>query len=458
MATSLLLLLFLCCVPFLLLILFLRRRPSSFTVAFFHPYADAGGGGERVLWHVVSTMIDKWPSARYTIITGDKDRTPAQILTKVKNRFGITIREGRVTFVYLRLRFLIEASTWPRFTLAGQILGSMLLGVEAMIHCRPHLFFDTMGYAFTYPLFKWLTGCMVASYVHYPIVSTDMLRLVASGQASYNNRSGITRSRFLTNLKIRYYRLLAMLYGFVGRRSNVVMVNSSWTYGHIKDIWRSRNVSILYPPCDCKAFLDVPSKRLPDECRMVSIGQFRPEKDHKKQIDTVKALLDNWSGNETIKLSLIGSCRDAGDHERVESLKKYCKEMEVSEYVDFLINVSFDRLQDELGRSLIALHTMWNEHFGIGIVECMASGCIMIAHRSGGPLMDIVTEFNGRQTGFLAETADQFADRVIEVLSMNEEERDIMIKSAKASITNRFSVETFQNNLIARIEPIMKLK
>lgn len=427
-------------------------------VGFFHPYADAGGGGERVLWHAVSAMMDKWPNVCYTIMTGDIDRNPAQILEKVKNRFGITIEENKVDFVYLKLRFLIEASTWPRFTLAGQTLGSVLFGIEAMIRCRPHLFFDTMGYAFTYPLFKWLTGCKVVSYVHYPIVSTDMLRLVASGQTTYNNRTGITRSRFLTNLKIRYYRVLAMMYGFVGRRSDVVMVNSSWTYGHVNDIWNCRNISILYPPCDCKAFLDVPSKRLQDECRMVSIGQFRPEKDHRKQIDAVKALVDKWSGNETIKLTLIGSCRDAGDHERVASLKKYCKELEVSEYVDFQINVSFDRLQDELGRSLIALHTMWNEHFGIGIVECMASGCLMIAHRSGGPLMDIVTEFNGRQTGFLAETAEEFADRVIEVLSMNEEERDIMIESAKASITDRFSVQTFQNKLITRIEPIMKLK
>jgi glycogen synthase len=33
---------------------------------------------------------------------------------------------------------------------------------------------------------------------------------------------------------------------------------------------------------------------------------------------------------------------------------------------------------------------MWNEHFGISIVEMMAAGLIVVAHKSGGPLMDIV--------------------------------------------------------------------
>jgi hypothetical protein len=30
----------------------------------------------------------------------------------------------------------------------------------------------------------------------------------------------------------------------------------------------------------------------------------------------------------------------------------------------------------------LGIHTMWNEHFGIGIVEMMAAGLITIAHRS----------------------------------------------------------------------------
>lgn len=42
-------------------------------------------------------------------------------------------------------------------------------------------------------------------------------------------------------------------------------------------------------------------------------------------------------------------------------------------------------------KSLVGLHTMWNEHFGISIVELMAAGLIAVAHDSGGPSMDIVS-------------------------------------------------------------------
>lgn len=37
---------------------------------------------------------------------------------------------------------------------------------------------------------------------------------------------------------------------------------------------------------------------------------------------------------------------------------------------------------------------MWNEHFGIAVVEYMASGLIPIVHASAGPLLDIVTPWD----------------------------------------------------------------
>ena len=36
-----------------------------------------------------------------------------------------------------------------------------------------------------------------------------------------------------------------------------------------------------------------------------------------------------------------------------------------------------------LGGASVGLHTMWNEHFGIGVVEMMAAGLAVVAHDSG---------------------------------------------------------------------------
>ena len=46
---------------------------------------------------------------------------------------------------------------------------------------------------------------------------------------------------------------------------------------------------------------------------------------------------------------------------------------------------------------------MIDEHFGIAVVESMAAGCIMIAHNSGGPKLDIVKD---GENGFLADNAE----------------------------------------------------
>jgi hypothetical protein len=55
-------------------------------------------------------------------------------------------------------------------TLLGQSMGAIWLGFEALNTIVPDVYFDTMGYAFTFPLFKLLAGCKVGAYVHYPTI------------------------------------------------------------------------------------------------------------------------------------------------------------------------------------------------------------------------------------------------------------------------------------------------
>ena len=66
-----------------------------------------------------------------------------------------------------------------------------------------------MGYAFTYPLFKYIGSCSVASYTHYPTISTDMLKHVYRRIISHNNRRLIARNPFLSAGKMIYYRIFA---------------------------------------------------------------------------------------------------------------------------------------------------------------------------------------------------------------------------------------------------------
>uniref|UniRef100_T1J3V9 GDP-Man:Man(3)GlcNAc(2)-PP-Dol alpha-1,2-mannosyltransferase n=1 Tax=Strigamia maritima TaxID=126957 RepID=T1J3V9_STRMM len=398
-----------------------QSKNLDVSIGFFHPYCNAGGGGERVLWCAVKAIQEKYPQVRCIIYTGDNDASPDEILKKAKQRFNISIDQP-VEFIYLKWRRAVESDLYPHCTLLAQSLASMVLGFEALLKFVPTVYLDTMGYAFTIPIFKYLGSCRVGCYVHYPTISTDMLATVAKRRANYNNAGVIAKSPMLSEAKLFYYHMFAYFYAVVGKTCQLVMVNSSWTKMHILDLWRIPEVTFcVYPPCDVSSFEEIPIESAMDPKltkNIVSVAQFRPEKDHTLQIRSFNQFLLSISENERLmyKLILIGGCRHSEDEELVKS------ELDVSQYVEFKLNISFDELKVELALGTIGLHTMWNEHFGIGVVECMAAGLVVLAHDSGGPKMDIVKQFNDLPTGFLAHDVDTYAEQMSKIFQMSSEE------------------------------------
>ena len=97
---------------------------------------------------------------------------------------------------------------------------------------NPEILIDSMGYSFTYPLFL-LSGCRVGCYIHYPTISTDMLKKVQNRDESFNNRSFIAKNNILSQMKLIYYHIFCFLYGICGRCATAVMTNSSWTKNHL---------------------------------------------------------------------------------------------------------------------------------------------------------------------------------------------------------------------------------
>ena len=427
-------------------------------VAFFHPYCNAGGGGERVLWCGIRALQRQYDFVNCVVYSGDCEYDPEQILSRAKERFNIQL-ERPIEFVYLTKRHWVEAEMWPYFTLLGQSIGSMLLGVEALWKFLPDVYIDTMGYAFTYPIFRFIGGCKVGCYVHYPTISTDMLTKVKTREPTYNNSALISQSLFLTHVKLMYYRLFAFLYGCVGNCSSVIMVNSSWTRDHINDIWKKQSSTcVVYPPCDTSELSKIcnKSEQLAIK-KIISIGQFRPEKNHALQLRSFKRFLEHQGdkGRDFFKLLLVGSCRNIDDEKRVHELKELCNDLNISSSVEFHLNISFSQLKELLSISTIGLHTMWNEHFGIGIVEFMAAGVIPLAHDSGGPKLDIVCQWKGSETGFHASDEDGYSNAMNTIFSMNRGELESMRQVAKESVHERFSQAIFESEFVENIKLLL---
>lgn len=97
--------------------------------------SNDGGGGERVLWCLVRVAQAQFGgSMRYRVYHGDVHVDADTILGAVSSRFGIVLTQP-VEFVLLRRRAWVESSCYPVLTLAGQALGSVVLGLDALLAC-----------------------------------------------------------------------------------------------------------------------------------------------------------------------------------------------------------------------------------------------------------------------------------------------------------------------------------
>ncbi|KAL3837760.1 hypothetical protein ACJIZ3_022351 [Penstemon smallii] len=354
------------------------RRNRQKAVGFFHPYTNDGGGGERVLWCAVKAVQEESPDLDCVIYTGDHDASPQSLSARAIDRFGVKlINPPQVVHLYKRK--WIEETTYPRFTMIGQSLGSVYLSWEALCKYTPLYYFDTSGYAFTYPVAR-MFGCKVICYTHYPTISLDMLSRIHARSSMYNNDALIAKSVFFSQCKVIYYKFFSLLYGMVGSCAHLAMVNSSWTHSHIQKLWGiSARIFRVYPPCDTSGLQMLPLERSTTPIKIISVAQFRPEKAHPLQLEAFAVVLKNLDADlPRPKLQFVGSCRNEADEKRLQHLKDRAIELKVDNDVEFHKNVTYSELVSLLGGAAAGIHSMIDEHFGISVVEYMASGAIPI--------------------------------------------------------------------------------
>nr|CAB3466318.1 unnamed protein product [Digitaria exilis] len=272
----------------------------------------------------------------------------------------------------------------------------------------------------------------------------------------YNNNSRIAGSIWLSRCKILYYTIFSLLYGLVGSCAHLVMVNSSWTKSHIVNIWKiPERTKRVYPPCDTSALQMLPLERSTTPPVLISVAQFRPEKAHGLQLEAFALALTRLDPDfPKPKLQFVGSCRNQEDLERLQKLKDRAIELHINELVEFHKDISYMDLVQLLGGAIAGLHSMTDEHFGIVVVEYMAAGAIPIAHKSAGPMMDIVLDEDGHQTGFLASEKEEFANAIIKVLRMSEQARQEMAAASRKR-AQRFSGQRFHEDFTEAVRPIL---
>ena len=356
-----------------------------------------------------------------------------------------------------------------------------------------------MGYSFVLALAKWLFPSVpVAAYVHYPTISTDMLGSLDSNVGE--GKGGTHRGKgegWRGRAKKTYWRLFAKLYSWTGGFADVVMTNSSWTQNHIQQLWgparrkynaQAYEISTVFPPCAVKELelavgVDEQSEaqRKPN---CLYIAQFRAEKNHALVLRSFAQLLkrlktpaptsspsspsqsknseSTYDEDAHPHLTLIGSVRDSTDETHIYNLRLLAHELHITHAVTFLLNASWATILKQLQTASLGVNAMWNEHFGIGVVEYQAAGLLSVVNDSGGPKLDICIEMADGEggtgpTGFVASTEEEYASGMTKALNLSANEKLQMRRRARRS-ARRFSEDAFDQEWRKHMSRLVHLR
>lgn len=193
---------------------------------------------------------------------------------------------------------------------------------------------------------------------------------------------------------------------------DAILTISRYSAGWIGRYWGAHHVVVAAPAVDATRF--EPGVK---EQTIVSVGRFFDvpdgnNKNHPLMVRAFKALcnrgLDGW------RLVLAGSASE--DH---AAYLARVRDEAAGYPIDIVTDPSFERLRDLYGRASIYWHAAGltddgltatpaaAEHFGIVIVEAMASGCVPVVADTGGAV-EIVTE---PEAGLRCDGPDQLVEK-----------------------------------------------
>jgi glycosyltransferase involved in cell wall biosynthesis len=218
-----------------------------------------------------------------------------------------------------------------------------------------------------------------------------------------------------------------------------IIVNSKYMAYLAKRYWNIAS-HVLHPPIEVKNFIPLPREnRFP---QIVSVGRLDPDKHYE---DIIEAVGRSNTLRKSVEVVLVGFI---GKLQYLIDILRLAKRYGIKIIIE--TNVSEERKYKIFSRSMVFVNASRYEHFGINIVEAMASGVPVVVHRSGGPYFDIV---DGGTYGLSYSTIEELESDV----KMLVEDLNIWNKYSQLSITRAryYDFELFKQKLVNILEKVL---
>jgi glycosyltransferase involved in cell wall biosynthesis len=222
-------------------------------------------------------------------------------------------------------------------------------------------------------------------------------------------------------------------------RPGKTLTNSKWT---ANKIYKEFNIipEVVYPPVDLQDFLKIAYKDHKEK-NVITISRFSPEKSLDKILNFAKKFPD-------YNFYLIGSTTPRLSDNLLNYLKEEIKKLQLKN-VFLMPDLPRNEMLKLMSESKIYLHPPFAEHFGISIVEAMASGLIPVVYKDGGAWTDIVSNVD-RNLGYI----DTDWEIALKYATENEEK----LREKSVEFSKNFSREKFEERILNVIDYALEIK
>jgi len=235
------------------------------------------------------------------------------------------------------------------------------------------------------------------------------------------------------------------LMGFNKIPARIMLVNSTFIKQIVADCLETGSM-VLAPPVDVNYFLPS-NKNHRRKDKIVTLSGYSPKR-HLERVPAIASL------SKSGQFVIIGKT-DAYSFTTIQNLTSAIKRCRLNDRVQLLQNLSRPELRKELSRAKICLHTMPNEHFGTAIIESMASGCIPIVDKSGGPWLDILEQKQG-EYGYAYETLEEASEFIDQLLRDEDLRKEIASRATARSLN--YDASIFSRKIVRIVELASELK
>ncbi len=214
------------------------------------------------------------------------------------------------------------------------------------------------------------------------------------------------------------------------QRADYFIANSQETRARIQKFYR-RDSTVIYPP------VDIPKKIRNSKFEIRNYYLTVSRLARAKHID----VLIKAANKMKLPLKIVGTGRD----------EKYLRSL-AGETVEFLGNVSDNKLTQLYTTTKAFLFASVDEEFGIAPVEAMGYGIPVIAYRSGGVPETVKDNVNGFLFNEL--TPESLIEKIKLLESLPEEKYVTFQKNARLT-AEKFSFEVFRKKILKFVNVIL---